>query len=69
MYVFNILHLGFVGFSIYLVYQLPTGVFIANLIILAIFFIVYPILTRYLYVDFGWRIYRKIGADPKIKGQ
>jgi hypothetical protein len=67
MYAFNILHLAYLGFAVYQVYQVPTAVFIASTIVLISFFIIYPVLTKYLHVDFGWRIYRKIGADPKIK--
>jgi len=69
VYVFNILHLGYLGFSVYLVYQIDTAVFIANLMLLSVFFVVWPIVTRYLYTDFGWRVYRKIGADPYIQSE
>lgn len=69
MYVFNILHLGYLGFSVYLVYQLPKAIFITNLVVLALYFLVWPVITRYLYVDIGWRLYRKFGADPHITSE
>lgn len=49
-----------------LVWQLKK-IMIANPIIIGVCQVVYFYLGARLYLEFGWRIYKKIGADPDIR--
>ncbi|KAI8373140.1 uncharacterized protein BYT42DRAFT_579332 [Radiomyces spectabilis] len=42
-------------------------ILIANAVVIAICEVIYIYLAARLYQEFGWRIYKKIGADPEIR--
>lgn len=51
------------------VYALVQPYLLANTICLGLFGIVHIILAFKLYIEFGWKIYKKLGPDPQIKGK
>ena len=40
---------------------------IVSIVILAIFAVIYGFLAFKLYLEFGWKIYKKIGAAPETR--
>ncbi|CDH54876.1 upf0658 golgi apparatus membrane protein [Lichtheimia corymbifera JMRC:FSU:9682] len=46
---------------------LITKLLIANVVVIGICELIYLYLGARLYQEFGWRIYKKIGADPEIR--
>ena len=44
-----------------------SGIFFAICVLLAIFGVVSGFLAFKLYCEYGWKVYKKIGADPRMK--
>ena len=38
-------------------------------IVMAVFAILFCSFAYYLYMEFGWKIYKKIGADPSMRSK
>lgn len=47
---------------------LLSAILLAIPIIYGVFFVLFIFFAYKLWLEFGWKIYKKIGADPKIKG-
>lgn len=41
---------------------------VSNVVILSVFTALFIFLAFKLYLEFGWKIYKKIGADPRKRG-
>ncbi|KAJ2900261.1 hypothetical protein GGI21_004065 [Coemansia aciculifera] len=54
----------FVG---YLVYPKVKDVMLASIGVMAAFTAVFGVLAYFLYIAFGWEIYKRVGADMKIR--
>lgn len=46
-------------------FQLMIPYLVANIVILAVGIFIFAYLAFKLYLEFGWKIYKKIGADPR----
>lgn len=64
---FIILEVLVAGFGVYEAMQLPLPVFQVNIAVNAAFLLAFIVLLRYLILEFGWRVYRRVGADPNIQ--
>eukprot|EP00834_Sanchytrium_tribonematis_P004840 NODE_260_length_11481_cov_1.187928.p4 type:complete len:325 gc:universal NODE_260_length_11481_cov_1.187928:8433-7459(-) len=49
------------------IWQSYSGYFFAICVLLAVFAVISGFLTFKLYCEYGWKVYKKIGADPRMK--